>query len=209
MDKLKNNAYYLFDELGKMFPDAKCELEFKNPFELLVSVALSAQTTDKRVNIVTKELFYKYPDAFSLMNARDEDVLNIIKSIGLAKTKTKNIINLSKVLVEKFNGVVPKTIEELTILPGVGRKTASVVLSVGFNIPAIAVDTHVSRVSNRLGLTNSLDVLQIEKDLKEIYNINDWALAHHRLLFFGRYFCKAIKPNCAECKFKNMCVSYK
>jgi hypothetical protein len=112
MDKLKNNAYYLFDELGKMFPDAKCELEFKNPFELLVSVSLSAQTTDKRVNIVTKELFYKYPDAFSLMNARDEDVLNIIKSIGLAKTKTKNIINLSKVLVEKFNGVVPKTIEE-------------------------------------------------------------------------------------------------
>lgn len=207
MEKL--NKDLIFEELGKMFPDAQCELDFRNPFELIVAVTLSAQTTDKRVNIVTKELFEKYDSPEALMNADYQDVMEIIKSIGLAKTKANNIINLSKMLVEKYNGIVPKTMEELILLPGVGRKTASVVMSVGYDLPAIAVDTHVSRVSNRLNLSNSSDVIQIEKDLKNLYEEDKWGLVHHRLLFFGRYFCKAKNPMCDECKFKDICVKDK
>lgn len=207
MEKL--NKDLIFEELGKMFPDAQCELDFRNPFELIVAVTLSAQTTDKRVNIVTKELFEKYNSPEKLMNADYQDVMEIIKSIGLAKTKANNIINLSKMLVEKYNGLVPKTMEELILLPGVGRKTASVVMSVGYDLPAIAVDTHVSRVSNRLNLSNSSDVIQIEKDLKNLYEEDKWGLVHHRLLFFGRYFCKAKNPMCDECKFKDICVKDK
>lgn len=207
MEKL--NKDIIFEELGKMFPDAQCELDFRNPFELIVAVTLSAQTTDKRVNIVTKELFEKYDSPEALMNADYQDVMEIIKSIGLAKTKANNIINLSKMLVEKYNGIVPKTMEELILLPGVGRKTASVVMSVGYDLPAIAVDTHVSRVSNRLNLSNSSDVIQIEKDLKNLYEEDKWGLVHHRLLFFGRYFCKAKNPMCDECKFKDICVKDK
>ncbi len=207
MEKL--NKDLIFEELGKMFPDAQCELDFRNPFELIVAVTLSAQTTDKRVNIVTKELFEKYNSPEALMNADYQDVMEIIKSIGLAKTKANNIINLSKMLVEKYNSIVPKTMEELILLPGVGRKTASVVMSVGYDLPAIAVDTHVSRVSNRLNLSNSSDVIQIEKDLKNLYEEDKWGLVHHRLLFFGRYFCKAKNPMCDECKFKDICVKDK
>lgn len=206
---MENLSNYIYDELGYMFPDAMCELDFNNPFELIVAVTLSAQTTDKRVNIVTKELFKKYPRPEDLMNAEYEDVKEIIKSIGLAQTKAKNIINLSKDLVNNYNGIVPNVMEELVKLPGVGRKTASVVLSVGYNIPAIAVDTHVSRVSNRLGLSKSEDVLKIENDLKNIYDIDKWVLVHHRLLFFGRYFCKAKNPMCSECKFKEFCLKDK
>lgn len=202
---MENLSKYIYEELGKMFPDAMCELNYNNPFELIVAVTLSAQTTDKRVNIVTKDLFKKYPSALELMNAEYDDVKEIIKSIGLTSTKTKNIINLSKELVTRYNGVVPKTMEELVTLPGVGRKTASVVLAVAYNIPAIAVDTHVSRVSNRLGLSKSNDVLKIENDLKNIYDEDQWVLVHHRLLFFGRYFCKAKNPLCEECKFKEFC----
>ena len=202
---MENLSNYIYEELGKMFPDAMCELDYNNPFELIVAVTLSAQTTDKRVNIVTKDLFKKYPSALELMNAEYNDVKEIIKSIGLTSTKTKNIINLSKELVTRYNGMVPKTMEELVTLPGVGRKTASVVLAVAYNIPAIAVDTHVSRVSNRLGLSKSNDVLKIENDLKNIYDEDQWVLVHHRLLFFGRYFCKAKNPLCEECKFKEFC----
>ena len=202
---MENLSNYIYEELGKMFPDAMCELDYNNPFELIVAVTLSAQTTDKRVNIVTKDLFKKYPSALELMNAEYDDVKEIIKSIGLTSTKTKNIINLSKELVTRYNGIVPKTMEELVTLPGVGRKTASVVLAVAYNIPAIAVDTHVSRVSNRLGLSKSNDVLKIENDLKNIYDEDQWVLVHHRLLFFGRYFCKAKNPLCEECKFKEFC----
>lgn len=202
---MENLSNYIYEELGKMFPDAMCELDYNNPFELIVAVTLSAQTTDKRVNIVTKDLFKKYPSALELMNAEYDDVKEIIKSIGLTSTKTKNIINLSKELVTRYNGMVPKTMEELVTLPGVGRKTASVVLAVAYNIPAIAVDTHVSRVSNRLGLSKSNDVLKIENDLKNIYDEDQWVLVHHRLLFFGRYFCKAKNPLCEECKFKEFC----
>ena len=206
---MENLSNYIYEELGKMFPDAMCELDYNNPFELIVAVTLSAQTTDKRVNIVTKDLFKKYPSALELMNAEYDDVKEIIKSIGLTNSKTKNIINLSKELVTRYNGIVPQTMEDLITLPGVGRKTASVVLAVAYNIPAIAVDTHVSRVSNRLGLSKSNDVLKIENDLKNIYDEDQWVLVHHRLLFFGRYFCKAKNPLCDNCKFKEFCTKDK
>ncbi len=203
MEEQRNK--YIFDELKLMFPDANCELNFNNTFELIIAVCLSAQTTDKRVNMVTPFLFSKYKDAFELSKANIDDVILIIKSLGLSSTKAKNIIALSKELVDKYNGNVPNTMEELVILPGCGRKTASVVLSVGFNIPAIAVDTHVSRVANRLCLSSSNDVLEIEKDLKEEYDKEYWGEVHHLLLHFGRYFCKAKNPNCKECKFIDFC----
>lgn len=191
--------------IREMFPDASCELNYNNIFELLIAVVLSAQTTDKRVNIVTKELFRKYPDAISLGNAEYKDVYEVIKSLGLAKTKTSNIINLSRALVEKYQSNVPNTKEQLESLPGVGRKTANAVLMEGFRIPAIAVDTHVSRVSNRLGLSNSDNVKIIEQDLMKTYDEKDWYFVHHGLLFFGRYFCLSQNPKCSECKLKDIC----
>ena len=156
----------ILNTVKEMFPNASCELNYNNHFELLVAVVLSAQTTDKRVNFVTKELFEKYKDPLSLANANYNDVYNLISSLGLTKMKTNNIINLSKVLVNNYNSIVPSTKEELIKLPGVGDKTANAVLMEGFNIPAIAVDTHVSRVSQRLGLSTSSDVKVIENGVK-------------------------------------------
>lgn len=195
----------ILNTIKEMFPNASCELNYNNHFELLVSVVLSAQTTDKRVNLVTKDLFKKYPTAFDLSKAEYNDVYNIIKSLGLTKSKTTNIISLSKVLVDDYNGIVPNTREQLEKLPGVGRKTANAVLMEGFRIPAIAVDTHVSRVSNRLGLSLSNDVKVIEKDLMNLYEEKDYYFVHHGLLFFGRYHCKSQSPNCEECKLKEYC----
>lgn len=191
--------------IREMFPNASCELNYNNNFELLIAVVLSAQTTDKRVNLVTDDLFKKYPTPVLLSNAQYNDVYNIIKSLGLAKSKTNNIINLSKALVNDYEGVVPNTREKLEQLPGVGRKTANAVLMEGFRIPAIAVDTHVSRVSNRLGLSNSNDVKVIEKDLISLYDEKDFYYVHHGLLFFGRYHCKAQNPYCDQCKLKEYC----
>ena len=195
----------ILNTVKEMFPNASCELNYNNHFELLVAVVLSAQTTDKRVNLVTKELFKKYKDPISLANANYNDVYNIISSLGLTKMKTNNIINLSKVLVNNYNSIVPNTKEELIKLPGVGDKTANAVLMEGFNIPAIAVDTHVSRVSQRLGLSASNDVKIIEKDLINQYDEKDFYFVHHGLLFFGRYHCLAKNPKCNECKLKDIC----
>ena len=195
----------ILNTVKEMFPNASCELNYNNHFELLVAVVLSAQTTDKRVNLVTKELFKKYKDPISLANANYNDVYNIISSLGLTKMKTNNIINLSKVLVNNYNSIVPNTKEELIKLPGVGDKTANAVLMEGFNIPAIAVDTHVSRVSQRLGLSTSSDVKTIEKDLINQYDEKDFYFVHHGLLFFGRYHCLAKNPKCSECKLKDIC----
>lgn len=189
-----------------MFPNAKCELDYKNNFELLIAVSLSAQTTDILVNKVTKELFEKYPDAFHLAKASQSDVREIIKPIGLSNNKSKNIIELSKKLVLEKGGNVPSDYEYLVTLPGVGRKTANVVLSEGFNIPRIAVDTHVLRVSNRLGLANTTNVLIVEEELMKKFPRNDWHKLHHLLIHFGRYFCKAKNPLCDNCKFKNICT---
>lgn len=203
MEKLKVN--YILEQLELMFPNAGCELNYSNVFELLIAVVLSAQTTDVRVNIVTKELFKKYNNVYELANADYDECLNIIKSLGLSKNKTTNIINLSKELVSCYNGEVPSNFDDLVTLSGVGRKTANVVLAEGFHIPAIAVDTHVSRVANRLGLSDSNDVFKIEMDLRDKIDKEKWHKAHHLFIHFGRYFCKAQNPKCKECPFRNNC----
>lgn len=193
-------------EIEKLFPNASCELVYHNLYELLIAVMLSAQTTDKSVNLVTPNLFMKYPTALSLSNAEYDDVKSIIARLGLSSNKAKNIIATSKMLVEKYNGVVPSTLEELITLPGVGRKTANVVLSEGYKIPRIAVDTHVERVSKRLGIvSDSASVLDVELTLMKLIDEPLWHKSHHLLLFFGRYFCLAKKPNCENCFYKNKC----
>lgn len=196
----------ILNELKELFPNAGCELIYHNLFELLIAVSLSAQTTDKRVNAVTEVLFAKYPTPELLANSKEEDVYPIILPLGLAKQKTKNIIELSKKLINNYNGVVPSTQEELEKLPGVGRKTANVILMEGFHIPRIPVDTHVLRVSNRLGLVNSDNVLVVEKTLEQEFDESEWYYVHHCLLFFGRYLCKAKNPDCNKCPFINDCI---
>ena len=197
---------YIFDTLKELIKEPKSELIFNNEFELVIAVLLSAQCTDKRVNLVTPKLFERYKTPYELANAKQEDVEDIIKSCGFYHNKAKNIINLSKKLVENFDGKVPSTLNELTTLDGVGRKTANVVLAVWFNTPAIAVDTHVHRVANRLGLSRFNDVNKIEKDLMRQFDKNDWSNLHHLLLLFGRYYCKSQNPKCVDCKFKEICT---
>lgn len=202
----KNTSQEIIQILRNLIPNPQCELNFSNNFELICAVMLSAQTTDKRVNMVTPELFRKYPNPESLMNADIDDVKTIIKSIGLTNNKAKNIINLAKEIHNVYNDDIPNEIEKLVKLPGVGRKTASVVLAVGFNIPAIPVDTHVNRVAYRLGYCNVLDdVLKTEKSLKKYIAKKDWIDGHHLLLLFGRYFCTAKNPKCNECALKQYC----
>lgn len=204
------NITHFLETLNQMFPDAKAELNYKNPFELLIAVVLSAQTTDKAVNKVTEKLFISYPDALSLSQANLMDVENIIKTIGLYHNKAKNIIGLSQVLVEKYDSQVPQIREQLEALPGVGRKTTNVVISNAFGIPALAVDTHVARVSIRLGLAKPTDsVLEIEKKLNRKIPKDYWLKVHHQMIFFGRYHCLSKNPKCnncplfEECKYKD------
>lgn len=202
----KSNIDYILENLEVLFPDAGCELNYNNVFELIIAVSLSAQTTDKSVNKITPELFKKYPTPHLLANAKLEDVEEIIKSIGLYKNKSKNIINLSKILVEKFNGIVPNNQNDLESLPGVGRKTANVVLTEGFKIPRIPVDTHVDRVSKRFGLIdNNATVLDVENKLMSLIEESKWHKAHHLLLFMGRYKCLAKNPKCSDCFYKENC----
>ncbi|MGM9970894.1 MAG: endonuclease III [Anaeroplasmataceae bacterium] len=190
----------------KEFINPKCELIYHNNFELLISVMLSAQTTDKSVNKVTEVLFSKYPSCYELMDAKNSEVEEIIKTIGLSKTKAKNAIAISKLLVTNFNGEVPSTLEELTTLPGVGRKTANVVLALGFNKPAIPVDCHVSRVSKRLKIAKEeMTELEVEGELMKKLPKYKWIDSHHLLLLFGRYYCKAQHPLCDNCKMEKYC----
>ena len=203
---MKINKDEIASYLNELYPDAHCELNYDSIFHLLIAVMLSAQTTDISVNKVTPKLFEKYPTPLDLMNADISEVENLIRAIGLYKNKAKNIIATSKELVERFNSFVPSTMEELTSLPGVGRKTANVVLVEGFKIPAFPVDTHVERVSKRLGIAKQLDSVEtVERKIKKIYKKEQYGLLHHQFIFFGRYFCKAIKPNCQECRFLNRC----
>ena len=196
--------------LDELFPNPKCELEYNKDYELLIAVMLSAQTTDKRVNMVTKELFTKYKNLKELSNANIDDIINIIKPIGTFNKKAMNIINISKSLLQDKNGIVPNDREYLESLSGVGRKTTNVVLSNLYNVPCIAVDTHVSRVSKRLGIANiDDDVLIIEKKLNKKFPKNKLNRLHHQLVLFGRYYCKAINPLCENCKLKNMCKEKK
>lgn len=197
----------ILDILYDTYPEAKCALDFENNFQLLISVTLSAQTTDKSVNMVTKKLFEKYSTAAQLSEANIEEVQDIIKRIGMYKTKTKNIIEISRILTEKFDGKVPEDYEELTKLPGVGRKTANVVLSVGFGEQRIAVDTHVFRVANRIGIGIGKDVLSTELSLMENIPKERWVQSHHGLIFHGRNCCNARKPKCEECPLNEYCQS--
>lgn len=201
----KSIALDIYHKLSELFPNAHCELNYKNPFEMIIATLLSAQTTDISVNKVTPKLFEKYPNPETLMNANILDVIEIIKSIGLYKNKAKNIIALSKELVLKYHGKVIPDFNTLITLPGVGRKTANVVLAEVFDIPRIAVDTHVLRVSNILGFSNSDNPLKVEEDLMKLYDEYLWKDVHLKLLFFGRYMCKAQKPLCYQCPFSNVC----
>lgn len=199
----------ILDILEEMHPDAKCALEHRDRFQLLIAVVLSAQTTDVSVNKVTPELFSKYPGPKELASARQEDVQDIIKTIGLYKNKSSNIIKLSQKLMENHGGIVPGEFDALTALPGVGRKTANVVLAEGFRVPRIAVDTHVFRVSNRIGLVDESDVTATEKALMERIPEEKWILAHHLLIFHGRRICTARNPKCGECYLNSICLSSK
>lgn len=196
----------ILDAIELIFPDAECELVHETPFQLLVAVVLSAQTTDASVNRVTPALFAAYPDAEHLAAADLEDVEDKLKRLGLYRTKARNIIALSQALQETFSGQVPQTYKELQSLPGVGRKTANVVRSVAFGIPSLAVDTHVDRVSKRLGLAKPADTVEkVEEKLKRKLPRERWNQAHHDLIFFGRYLCTARSPKCAECPFGSIC----
>jgi len=197
---------HCLEEMDKMFPDAHCELVHSNPFELLVATVLSAQCTDALVNKVTKDLFEKYKSPEDYLSVPIEELQNDIRSIGLFRNKAKNIQALSFKLLEQFNGEVPADRDVLTTLPGVGRKTANVVVSVAFGIPAIAVDTHLERVSKRLGLARWKDTpLQVEEQLMKKTPKELWSKTHHQMIFFGRYHCKAQNPQCPVCPLLDVC----
>jgi endonuclease-3 len=201
---------FVIDYFLQNSPNAETELTYDNPFELLVSVILSAQCTDKRVNATTPEIFRKYPDARRMSKATFDDLFPLIKSISYPNNKTKHLIGMATMLQENFSGEVPMTVDELMLLPGVGRKTANVITSVIDEQPNMAVDTHVFRVSNRLGLTkNSKTPLATEKEL--IKNIPEKYIhtAHHWLILHGRYICTARNPKCVECGLKSICIYYK
>lgn len=198
----------IIEYLDELFPDPKCELNYNKDYELLIAVMLSAQTTDKRVNMVTKELFSKYETLDELKNAPLDSIINIIRPIGTFNKKALNIKKIAEALIKDCGGIVPNDREYLEKLSGVGRKTTNVVLSNLYNEPCIAVDTHVKRVSNRLNLTKSDNVLEIEKDLEKNFPKNKLNRLHHQLVLFGRYYCKAIKPECTNCKLKSICKYY-
>ena len=200
----------IISELTKLFKEAKCELTYNNDYQLLIAIVLSAQCTDKKVNKVTPIIFSKYPTLKDLKMANYNDLESIIHPLGLSKIKTKNIIELATILHDKYNDIVPNTKEQLTSLPGVGNKTANVMLIEYFKIPAFPVDTHIARVSKRLKLCNKNDnVTQIEKKLTKRFPKEEWAMLHIRMVLFGRYICKAVSPNCNECPFTNICSKQK
>lgn len=190
--------------LAETYPDAKPELHFTNPYETLVATMLSAQCTDKQVNKVTPAVFGRWPDANAMAHASLDELYPMVKSCGF-RSKAGNIIGTCKLLAERYGGEVPQTREELTALPGVGRKTANVVLANAFNIPAFAVDTHVFRVSNRLGLAKAASVGETERQLMAAVPMKDWNRAHHWLIWHGRLICKAQHPLCGECPLNGLC----
>ncbi|MCI0502247.1 MAG: endonuclease III [Fusobacteria bacterium] len=196
---------HIIEGLLKEYPEAKAELDFSNPFELLVATILSAQTTDVQVNKVTEKLFKIAGTPEKLGAMSENELIEYIKSIGLYKNKSKNLISMSKQLLEKHDGIVPATREELEKLPGVGRKTANVVLSNAFDIPALAVDTHVFRVANRLGLVAGKDVLATEIELLKVVPKEHWSKMHHCLIFHGRRVCSARSPKCDSCTLSTLC----
>jgi endonuclease-3 len=201
-------ARLILEKLRATYPDAHCELDFRDPYQLLIATILSAQCTDVRVNMVTPALFKKYPDAPRLAAAPPEDIENLIRSTGFYRNKAKNIRAASAALVEKHGGHVPRELDALTVLPGVGRKTANVVLGNAYGIEAgIVVDTHVARLSKRLGLTKHTDPVKIERDLVKVIPQKDWTLWSHLLIWHGRRRCSARKPDCTHCELAPLCPS--
>lgn len=189
-----------------LYPHAQCELHYQTIFQLLIAVVLSAQTTDARVNQTTEKLFFKFPDAHLLKNASLKEVEEIIKSIGMYKVKAKHLLEIAKIIDEKYHGEVPKNKEDLLQLPGVGNKTANVILAEGYKIPALPVDTHIHRIAKRLKYADIQDSVEVvEEKLKKAIEPENWIQMHHSLIFFGRYFCKAKQPECDKCQLKDQC----
>lgn len=201
----KKTIKKVIEVLGETYPKAKCELNFRSPYELLVSTILSAQCTDKRVNKVTEELFKEYNTPEKVIKLSQDELGVKIKSCGFFNNKSKNILGATKKIIDEFKGEVPKTMEELMSLPGVGRKTANVVLSNAFGIPAIAVDTHVFRVSNRIGIAKGKNPNEVEMELMKNIDRDMWSITHHYLIWHGRYTCKSRKPQCEECPIAPYC----
>ena len=196
----------ILDLIYKMFPNPHCELEYFDDFSFLCAVVLSAQTTDKAVNLVTKPLFLKYSTVFDIASSSEDELIPILRPIGLMKNKSHYLIKISKAIVEDYGGKVPHDFDELIKLPGVGRKTANVFLAEIDKRPAIAVDTHVNRVSYRLGLSSSIDnVLKTEHELEAGFDEKDWIKVHYGLLFMGRYKCLSKNPKCSDCNLKSIC----
>lgn len=203
----RERAGQILAELARLYPDAATELDFETPFQCLIATLLSAQATDVSVNLATPTLFAAYPDAHALAAATPEEVEPYIRTIGLFRSKARNAVATARLLVERHGGEVPGTMEELTALPGVGRKTANVVLANAYGVPTIAVDTHVGRLARRLGFIEQTDPDKVEADLKELLEPDDWIFAHHALIFHGRRVCHARKPSCAACTLCPLCPS--
>jgi endonuclease III len=201
-------AEAIFARLRQAYPDARCALDHRNAFELLCATILSAQCTDARVNLVTPALFERYPTAFELAQADQAELEAIIRSTGFFRNKAKSLIGMARALVERHGGEVPRTMDELQVLPGVGRKTANVILGNAYGInEGVTVDTHVTRLSGLLGLTRHADPVKIEQDLMPLFPQDEWAMLSHLLIFHGRQICIARRPRCGECVLADLCPS--
>lgn len=206
MSRLAARAQKIADELFRLYPQPECALTHEDAFQLAVATILSAQCTDERVNMVTPVLFKKYPTPKQLASATQEEIEEIIKSTGFFRNKAKNILGFASAIVENYGGVVPRELEELVKLPGIGRKTANVVLGTAYGIASgVVVDTHVTRLSNRMGLSESEDAVKIERDLMQLLPQNVWINFSHAMIWHGRKVCNARKPNCAECTLAKLC----
>jgi endonuclease III len=194
--------------LQDTYPDAHCELDFRNPFELLVATVLSAQTTDVRVNLTTPDLFAKYPTPEDMAAANPEEMEEILRPTGFYRAKTKSVLGLSSALVERFKGEVPKKLDDLVTLPGVGRKTANVVLGNAFGVPGLTVDTHFGRLVRRFGWTDEEEPEKVESAIAELFPRRDWTMLSHRLIWHGRRICHARRPACGACPLADLCPSY-
>jgi endonuclease-3 len=204
-DPIRQRAHQIVRLLAWQYPDAHCALHYENPLQLLIATILSAQCTDVRVNLVTPAVFARYPDAKAFAAAEPRELETLIQSTGFFRNKARNIIECCKQLVDRHAGQVPQTLDELVPLPGIGRKTANVVLGNAFDVPGITVDTHVARLSQRMGLTTETDPEKIERDLMRLIPKKEWVMFSHRMIFHGRQVCSARKPNCAGCTLHKVC----
>ncbi len=205
---LRAHALALYHELHRLYPTAHCELDYRNPYELTVATILSAQCTDKRVNLTTPAVFAAYPDAAALADAAQEDVETLVKSTGFFRAKAKSLIGMARAVMDRHGGEIPSTMEELVLLPGVGRKTANVVLGNAFGINhGVVVDTHVGRLAVRLGLTRATDPVKVEADLMPLFPQDTWTMLSHLLIWHGRQVCDARSPRCGICTLRPRCPS--